>query len=118
MPPDIRLATLDDVAALVDLRTKFLAEVTGSCAGPELIEALTQYFLRTLATGEFVAYVAESEGRIIATSGLVYYRHPPSAANLHSCEAYVMNMYTLPVWRGQGIATTLLDRLIELAQHK
>lgn len=112
-----RLATADDVESLTALRIAFLAEVSTSIPpGPELRAALTSYFARTLQSGEFAAYLAVADDRIVATSGLVYYHHPPSATNLHGCEAYVMNMYTLPVWRGRGIATALLEKLIEYAR--
>ncbi len=78
--------------------------------------ALESYFAKTIEAGEFVAYLAELDGRIVATSGLVYHRHPPSPKNLQGCEAYVMNMYTRPEYRGRGIATTLLARLVERAR--
>ena len=65
-----------------------------------------------------MGYVAVANGQIVATSGLVIHRHPPSPSNLSGLTAYVMNMYTLPAWRGRGIATTLVDKLIELAKGK
>jgi len=117
MQPIVRLATIDDAKALVDLRTEFLAEVTASGGEAEVVAALTAYFTRALKSGEFVAYVAEIDNRIVATSGMVFHRHPPSPTNLHGCEAYVMNMYTLPAWRERGIAAALLGRLIELARQ-
>jgi GNAT superfamily N-acetyltransferase len=33
-------------------------------------------------------------------------------------EAYIMNMYTRPQWRGQGIATAIFRRLLEIARQK
>jgi GNAT superfamily N-acetyltransferase len=109
-----RLATVDDVEALAMLRAEFLGEISKkSGPHPELIDALKLYFMRALPTGEFAAYLAEADGSIVATSGFVYYRHPPSFKNMGGCEGYVMNMYTLPKWRGQGIGTILLGKLIE-----
>ena len=113
-----RLATINDVEALVALRTAFLKEVFKEAfAEPSLKTALASYFGRALPAGEFVAYLAEADGSIVGTSGLVYYRHPPSPKNVQGCEGYVMNMYTLPDWRGRGIATTLLGKLIEHARQ-
>ncbi|MEJ6484591.1 GNAT family N-acetyltransferase [Nostoc punctiforme UO1] len=31
---------------------------------------------------------------------------------LSGLEAYIMNVYTIPMWRGQGIATALLKEII------
>jgi GNAT superfamily N-acetyltransferase len=52
-----------------------------------------------------------------SASGLVYHRHAPSAKNLSGVEVYIMNMYTLPEWRGRGIATALLEKLVAFARE-
>ncbi|MBD2524509.1 GNAT family N-acetyltransferase [Nostoc sp. FACHB-133] len=33
-------------------------------------------------------------------------------SNLSGLEAYILNVYTIPMWRGQGIATALLKEII------
>src|SRR4051794_2436412 len=114
---DIRFATAGDVESLVSLRVAFLAEVSGAdTADAALLAALRRYFAAAVPAGEFVAAVAEHDGRVVASSGMVYHRHPPSPGNLAGCEAYVMNMYTLPAWRGRGLATALLARLVDVAR--
>ncbi len=111
----IRRATVDDVEELLQLRLK-LSRETGDLRrddpAREFIEGTRSYLLDTLPTGRFLAWVAEIERRIIATSGLVFFEKPPTAQNLAGLEAYVMNMYTLPEWRGQGIATSLMQEII------
>lgn len=114
-----RMATMDDLESLVDLRAAFLAEPVGADPSyPPLLEALRLYFASALPTGEFMGYLAIAEGQVVATSGMVIHRHPPRPSNLTGYEAYVMNMYTLPAWRGRGIATALLGNLIALAGKK
>jgi GNAT superfamily N-acetyltransferase len=116
--PVYRFAATVDIDALVEMRAAFLAEVSGaSPSGPTLLAALTSYFRRAVPSGEYVASLAECDDQIVATSGLVYHRHPPSPANILGCEAYVMNVYTRPEWRGQGIATTILRKLIDHARQ-
>ena len=39
---------------------------------PALRQELREYFERNIPSGEFLAYVAEDDGRIIATSGMVF----------------------------------------------
>jgi GNAT superfamily N-acetyltransferase len=112
-----RRADSADVPALIELRAAFLAEVAGSGpAEPALLPALSRYFSAAVPSGEFIAFLAVAGGRIIAASGLVFHRYPPSARNLQGLEAYVMNMYTLPAWRGKGIASALLWKLMEVAR--
>ena len=112
----IRLATLEDAETLVRLRVTFLEEVGQFAEGVDsgaVAEAFRRYLQRKLTAGEFLAWVAEEEeGEIVATSGLVFFERPPNGTSPTGLEAYVMNMYTRPLWRGRGIATALLDAAI------
>ncbi len=65
----------------------------------------------------FIAWVAEAEGKIVSSSGLIFFQKPPSENNLSGLEAYILNMYTLPPWRGQGIATRLLHELMQFIKQ-
>ena len=114
-----RLATDADVDALIRLRLAFLAEVgqAPDTVG-QLDEALRSYFTTHLASGDFVSCLAESNGQVIATSGMVFHVHPPSVKNSNGRGAHIMNMYTLPAFRGEGIATTLLRQLLDLARQR
>ena len=112
----IRLATLDDVDALISLRLVFLKEV-GSLSGgvdcSELGEAIRHYLVRKMPAGEFLAWVAENEGGIVGTSGLTLFERPPNGANMAGLEAYLSNMYTVPGWRGKGVGTALVKAIID-----
>jgi GNAT superfamily N-acetyltransferase len=55
---------------------------------------------------------------MVATGGLIFFQKPPSERNLTGLEAYILNMYTVPAWRGQGIATRLLQTLITSAKQR
>ncbi len=111
----IRRATLQDVEALVSLRLKLQQEsghLTEVQALSDLRQATYRYLLEALPTEAFLVWVAEASGQIVATSGLILFQKPPSERNLSGMEAYILNMYTLPQWRGQGIATTLLHTVL------
>jgi GNAT superfamily N-acetyltransferase len=114
-----RLATPDDIDPLVRLRLAFLAEV-GQAPDTlgQLDESLRSYFTAHLASGDFVSCLAESDGQVIATSGMVFHIHPPSVKNPTGRGAHIMNMYTLPAFRGQGIATNLLRQLLDIARQR
>ena len=115
--PATRLATATDVHSLDALRMAFLAEVSGADpADAALLAALRRYFAAAVPAGEFVAAVADHGGRVVASIGLAYHRLPPSPTNPAGCEPYVMNMYTLPAWRGRGPATALLGRSADVAR--
>jgi GNAT superfamily N-acetyltransferase len=114
---EFRLATAADVESLVALRAAFLAELTGCDPGdPALLNAMRRYFSTTVPAGEFIAHLAEVDGRGVATSGLIVRQNPPSAKNREGREAFVLNVFTLPAWRGRGIATAQLERTIAAAR--
>lgn len=115
---EIRLATTEDVDSLVALRAAFLAELTGcDCHDPALPNAMSRYFAEKIRTGEFTGYVALIDGRIVATTGLIVRQNPPSAKNLEGREAFILNVFTIPAFRGRGIATALLERTIAAARE-
>lgn len=109
-----RFATLGDVQSLVELRLAFLAEASGSAAlVPGLSEDLREYFTQSIPQEKFLAAVALSNSKMIASSGLVLHYHPPGINNPTGREAYIMNMYTVPAWRRRGIAARLLEMLLD-----
>lgn len=114
-----RIATSQDIDALIQMRITFLSEIGQTPDdAPRFEDALRNYFTAHLAAGDFVSCLAVSEGQIIATSGMVFHVHPPSVKNPNGRGAHIMNMYTLPAFRGQGIATKLLGQLLDLARQR
>lgn len=118
LPPRVALrwAIPDDADTLAEMRLAFLAEVNQSVPPPTLPTAMRRYFHDHLGDGDFIARLAEHDGRIVATSGLLYCHCPPSYSNPAGTEGYILNMYTVPAWRGRSIGACLLEDLIERAR--
>lgn len=117
----IRRASLEDVETLVDLRLALEREsghLTQDTMVADVQQATRQYFLEALPAEAVLVWVAEAQGTIVATAGLIFFQKPPSERNLTGLEAYILNMYTVPAWRGQGIATRLLQTLIASAKQR
>ena len=115
----IRRASAADIEALVEMRLALQREVGAIYADAPVEgarDANRRYLISALPGGEFMAWVAEAEGRLVACSGLVLYSRMPGAHGLASREAYVMNMYTHPEYRRLGIASELLNRMIQFAR--
>ncbi len=105
------------------LRVAMMTEIDGhdgeaveSPALKELVDANRAFMQEAIPASEFVAYVAEVAGVIAATSELTLYRTGPHPGNLAGINAYILNMYTLPEWRGKGLASALVQRLVEHAR--
>lgn len=118
----IRRATADDAEAMARLRRDMQIELMPTDTRPDLLppDALVShnrdYFREKIPTPDFIAFLAEADGEIVGTSGIVMYRVPPTGGNPTGIEGFVMNMYTVPSFRGRDIATRLLGRLVEHAR--
>ncbi len=117
----IRRATLDDLDLLVSLRIQFLREaeqVRADIPSNELQKSLRSYLQKHLEEDTFVAWLAQEGEDIIGTSGVCFYRIPPTFSNSSGEVAYIMNMWTRPDRRRQGIGQSLLDKLLEEASTR
>ena len=114
-----RKATVNDSDILAKIRSIFIVEVVG-CSETERIEVETAnkiYFEKALADDSFAAWIALDDDKIVATSGLSFSVVPP-AFKFDGKLAYIMNMFTFPEYRNQGIGTELLKRVVEEAKNR
>jgi GNAT superfamily N-acetyltransferase len=115
-----RRANINDVEILVDYRVRFLNELYNHPEDEEteiLRKVLHQYFSETIPHNNFIAWLAEYNGKIIGTSGMVVWRMPARYGGLESGRlGYILNLYTVPEARRKGICTRLLNELIKEAK--
>jgi GNAT superfamily N-acetyltransferase len=115
-----RRATLSDVSALVDYRVRFLNELHSRVEDDEtrvVRGSLLRYFTKAISSGDFVAWVAELDGKMVATSGMVVWQKPAIYGGVESGRlGYLLNFYTVPEARRRGIATRLLKEIIREAR--
>ncbi|MFN8345722.1 MAG: GNAT family N-acetyltransferase [Spirosomataceae bacterium] len=121
-PIIFRKATLSDVEDLVRLRIAFLKELqkpeTRRLDDAAMAERLRDYFRTTIESEEFVAWVALQKGEIVATSGLCFFHIAPGFTLPEGKKAYILNIYTLPEWRGKGIGTKIFECILEEAKKR
>ena len=114
------IATLEDVPDLVKLRIQFLKEVDlveDDCKENKLEIELEQYFNSHIEKGDFINWLAIDQGKIVATGGICFNYYPPSFTSLSAKRAYIMNIYTLPDYRNQGLAEKILGYLMKEAAN-
>jgi GNAT superfamily N-acetyltransferase len=115
-----RRALINDVPVLVDYRVRFLNELHEHPEDNEtkiIRKSLKNYFTKAIPSGDFIAWIAECNGKVIATSGLVVWQRPAAYGGVESCRlGYLLNFYTVPEARRKGIATRLLKELIKEAR--
>ncbi len=115
-----RRAHTKDIGTLVDFRIRFLNELYNHPENDEseiLKKVLRKYFSKALPGNDFIAWLAEYNGKVIGTSGMVIWQVPSRYGGLESGRlGYILNMYTIPEARKNGICTCLLNELIKEAQ--
>lgn len=125
--PDIRirLATLADVAALAHHRVNMFRDMgeLPPHLEAELTDASESFLRRTIATGEYVAWVAitgDDPERVLAGAGLwlrpTLPRPMPTGID-QGREALVANVYTEPDWRRRGIAALLIRHVLDYTRE-
>ena len=77
-----------------------------------------KYYKKALADGSHVAILVKDGDNIIGAGGISYYEVMPTYHNPSGKKAYIMNMYTKPEYRRQGIAFKTLDILIKDARSR
>ena len=113
-----RIAKIEDLDELIKLRVLMQKEVNNTpLIHDGYLEDIRQYFKTSILNNSYTSAVAEARGMIVAATGLVLFRKPPSLTGRKGIIGYITNVYTLPNWRGRGIATKLMELTIQEAKR-
>jgi len=111
---NFRKADRNDIQYLVKYRRQQLID-EGAPPDIDIDNELSHYFISSISNGSLIAWLAVDGNEIVATSGICFYQLPPTGFNPSGRIAYVTNMYTLPAYRNQGIASHLLKLVVDEA---
>ncbi len=109
-----RKLTLDELDVFIRMRIRQLRE-EGAREEVDLVPALKDYYVRHMADGTFVSWLALDGDRIIGTSGMSFVEKPPYFGCPNGRIGLLSGMYTDPEYRRRGIARELLSRVIDEA---
>ncbi len=114
-------ATLKDIDELVRTRTIVLRDVYKLSDDVDMsaVEAEScEYYRYALENGDHVAYLVYDGDTFVGASGVSFYQVMPTYTNQSGKKAYIMNMYTAPQYRRQGIAYKALDLVVNEAKSR
>ncbi|NLZ47095.1 MAG: GNAT family N-acetyltransferase [Clostridiales bacterium] len=114
-----RNAIKDDIPQLVDMRISYLKEDFNGLNKteiPQLSERLSIYFGKHLGR-DLRVYVCEANNYIIATVFLIVSEKPANPSFINGKLGHIMNVYTRPPYRRQGIAGELVKIAISEAKR-
>lgn len=121
---EYRKATGDDLEELVRTRLTVLRAANGLSETEPLEEverASREYYERALDVGEHTAWLIYDEyggRRFIGAGGVSFYQVMPTRDVPDGRKAYIMNLYTAPEYRRQGIAGYTLKLLVDEARRR
>lgn len=113
-------ATKKDIDELVRLRIDYIIADFGSISDHEikcLEQQLPDYFARKLGN-ELIAFIAKDQNEIAAVAFLHIIEMPANSLLLSGIYGEVLNVYTKPKYRGNGLCTQLIKNLISYGEKK
>ena len=111
-----KTATQQDIDILVTTRIEVLRAANKLADQVDMSEVAAQsrdYYEKALKDGSHTAILVYDKDQIIGAGGISYFRVMPTYHNPTGRKAYIMNMYTAPAYRRQGIAFHTLDLLVK-----
>lgn len=115
MAIEYRRLTNNDLDVFVLMRINQLKE-EGAKENIDLAPALKDYYVRHMADGTFISWLALDGEKIIGTSGMSFVEKPPYFGCISGKVGLLSSMFTNPNYRRMGIAKKLLHRVIEDAK--
>lgn len=108
--------TENELDRFIIMRINQLRE-EGARENIDLAPVLKDYYMRHMADGTFVSWLALDGNKIIATSGMSFVEKPPYFGCPSGRIGLLSSMYTDPDYRRKGIARELLARVIKDARE-
>ena len=107
--------TLENINEIVELRLKQLKD-EGAVETFDLKPNLYEFYNEQLKTNNFVIYGCFEDNKIIATGSLSIMYKPPYYNCPNGKIGLLSSMYVNPNYRRQGIATKMLDLIVNEAR--
>lgn len=116
---EIRRAVAADAEAIARHRVRMFIDMgdIDDSAVPGLESATLVRLKVELVSGEYLGWVAEAHGGVVAGAGVILHSHYPNVKNpLGRPVAHIVNVYTDPPHRRRGLATRLLAAILQWAR--
>ena len=108
----------NELEQLVKTRMEMLRAVKGLSSEADLgpvEKGCRDYYSDSFEKDIHVAYLVYDGEEFAGCGGISFYQVMPTYANPTGRKAYIMNIYTVAKYRGQGMATNVVDLLVKEA---
>ena len=118
---EFRIATLNDLDLLTTSRIEVLRAANKLDASTDMANVEKEsynYYKNALEDNTHYAILVMENDKFIGAGGVSFYSVMPTYHNPSGKKAYIMNMYTAPDYRRQGIAYKTLDMLVKMSKER
>ena len=118
---EYRKAAAEDADLLVKTRIEVLLAANGLPDDTDMRDIEEQsrsYYAKAIPDGTHTAFLVFDRDRFVGAGGISYYQVMPTYHGPSGWKAYIMNMYVRPACRRRGIATHILELLVEDARRR
>ncbi len=116
-----RKAGRNDLELLVKTRVEMLRAVNRAATEEDFVrveKSCRDYYLESFEKDIHAACLAFCGEEFAGCGGISFYQVMPNFSNPSGRKAYIMNIYTVSRYRGQGIATQIVDLLVKEAYKR
>ncbi len=114
-------ATIEDIDFLTEVRIEVLKsanQLTDDVDMNHVRKETYRYYQENLENGNHCAYLVFEKDEFVGAGAVSFFEVMPTYHNPSGKKAYIMNMYTKPLYRRRGIAYKLLDILVNESKKK
>jgi len=110
---EIRKANIDDLDVLFKTRLDFVQSLRNNevSVSEEFLKSTYDYMKKHIEDDTLVIWMAIDHNEIVSAAMVCYYQVLPTLSNETGNTGYILNVFTLPEYRRQGIATELMNKL-------
>ena len=112
---------MEDLSTLIETRIIVLRaanKLSDDVDMSEVERQSCQYYEEALHNDSHVAYLVFDDEKFVGAGGVSFFQVMPTYHNPTGKKAYIMNMYTNPEYRRQGIAYKTLALLVKEAKER
>lgn len=110
-----------DIEIFTTYRLAYLTELQGERDEQykqKVKQELNQFFTESLREDRAFAFMAEYDGETIGFGAMIIKKIPGDFNKSSYLEGDILNMYTVPSARSQGVSSLILERLIKEAKRR
>ncbi len=117
---DIRAATVNDVSEILRQRRAMYEdmEYRDADALAAMVSVSADYLTKALSDGSFRAWLASVGDRDVAGGAIIISPWPAHPYDWECRRATILNVYTYPVYRRQGIARKLMNMMVDWCRRE